>query len=246
MATLATNPNADRKQLMQAFPEFGNDEKLLDAAYDYRETRLQNPMADMQTINSKFPEFFAPEPPAQEPMQQTNPSVAANPAPTTEAQYQANLQQQDAAQGNAPAAPIVYNMNGGTGHGNLFTQQRAETIFSPEMVTNDTASVFGTPKEGFERHERTKEFLNGRDISAVSREEMEAIRSIVRTEEENARRAARGQEPVANPYASILNGAEGQDLVYRMMAIQQSNKERPGLEGEDRGRDTRRSHCGDP
>ncbi len=58
MATLATNPNADRKQLMQAFPEFGNDEKLLDAAYDYRETRLQNPMADMQTINSKFPEFF--------------------------------------------------------------------------------------------------------------------------------------------------------------------------------------------
>lgn len=58
MATLATNPNADRKQLMQAFPEFDNDEKLLDAAYDYRETRLQNPMADMQTINSKFPEFF--------------------------------------------------------------------------------------------------------------------------------------------------------------------------------------------
>lgn len=94
MATLATNPNADRKQLMQVFPEFGNDEKLLDAAYDYRETRLQNPMADMQTINSKFPEFFAPEPPVQEPMQQTNPSVAANPAPTTEEEYQANLQRQ--------------------------------------------------------------------------------------------------------------------------------------------------------
>lgn len=94
MATLATNPNADRKQLMQAFPEFGNDERLLEAAYDYRETRLQNPMADMQTINSKFPEFFAPEPPVQEPMQQTNPSVAANPAPTTEEEYQANLQRQ--------------------------------------------------------------------------------------------------------------------------------------------------------
>ena len=100
MATLATNPNADRKQLMQAFPEFDNDDKLLDAAYDYRETRLQNPMADMQTINSKFPEFFAPEPPAAQPY---NPPVAGNEAPTTEAEYQENLRRQDDAQGIKPA-----------------------------------------------------------------------------------------------------------------------------------------------
>lgn len=61
MATLATNPNVDRKQLMQAFPEFENNEELLNSAYDYRETRMQNPMADIHTVNQRFPEFFGEE-----------------------------------------------------------------------------------------------------------------------------------------------------------------------------------------
>lgn len=92
MATIAKNPNVDRQQLLKAFPEFNNDMKTLDAAFDYRATRLENPTLDIPTVNAKFPEFFGTQEPEQQ--QPQNPRVKDFPAPTTEAEYQANLQRQ--------------------------------------------------------------------------------------------------------------------------------------------------------
>lgn len=74
------------KQNGMNFPEYGEFEKLLahpeldyDAAVNYQE----QPAASSQLAAS-----------ASAPKQPSNPSVAANPAPTTEAEYQANLKKQ--------------------------------------------------------------------------------------------------------------------------------------------------------
>lgn len=87
-ATITKNPNVSRQKILEAFPEFNNDSALLDAAYDYAETRRMNPYEDIQTINSKFPEFFggAVEQPAQPAEQPKQPSLlqsigAHNPYP---------------------------------------------------------------------------------------------------------------------------------------------------------------------
>lgn len=58
MATMTANPNISPVKLLELFPEFNNDTKILNAAFDYREARLQNPYAEISTINSKFLDLF--------------------------------------------------------------------------------------------------------------------------------------------------------------------------------------------
>ena len=100
------NPNLTDEEIFKAYPEFNNDKKLLDAAYQYRNTWKANDY-DEPTLQSKFPEFFTPAQPSS--AQPANPRVNDNPAPTIEAEYHESLRKQDAASGatNDPNQPFV-------------------------------------------------------------------------------------------------------------------------------------------
>ena len=57
-ATIQAHPEYSEEQLLQKFPEFGNDRKKLQAAYDYSATMNSGKYKDVVEFNEKFPEFF--------------------------------------------------------------------------------------------------------------------------------------------------------------------------------------------
>ena len=57
-ATILAKPNLSDKDLLQKFPEFGNDSKKLQAAKDYAATMESGKYKSTSEFNNKFPEFF--------------------------------------------------------------------------------------------------------------------------------------------------------------------------------------------
>lgn len=63
-ATLDAKPNLTKDELLQKFPEFGNDDNLLQSAVDYHATSKSGKYKTLEELNSKFPEFgFSPKQP---------------------------------------------------------------------------------------------------------------------------------------------------------------------------------------
>jgi len=56
-ATITAKPNLTKEEIFQKFPEFNNDESLLQSAMDYHETSKSGKYKDITELNSKFPEF---------------------------------------------------------------------------------------------------------------------------------------------------------------------------------------------
>lgn len=55
--TLNDTPDATDEELLEWFPEFGNDKSKLEAAFAYRNTKAKNKY-NAEELRSKFPEFF--------------------------------------------------------------------------------------------------------------------------------------------------------------------------------------------
>ena len=56
-STIEAKPNLTEKELLQKFPEFNNDSKVLQAAYDYNATSKSGKYKNVDELNGKFPEF---------------------------------------------------------------------------------------------------------------------------------------------------------------------------------------------
>lgn len=59
MATVNAHPEYSSEQMLEKFPEFNGNYKLLQSAYDYTDTYLSGKYKTMEELNSKFPEFFS-------------------------------------------------------------------------------------------------------------------------------------------------------------------------------------------
>lgn len=94
---LTANQDWLYKQMSGMNVDLGSEEQFAQAMQDESNRQWVYEQAGKMGIDLGTPEQFASA--MQMPF---NPRVKGNEAPTTEAQYQANLQQQDAAQGNAP------------------------------------------------------------------------------------------------------------------------------------------------
>lgn len=100
MADIESKQRTD-DEIFAAYPEFNNDKRLLDAAYQYANTVKANKY-DEKTLESKFPEFFSVEQPTQDALQ----SGVSGGSLLSE---QAELARQDSIQGvtNDPSKPYV-------------------------------------------------------------------------------------------------------------------------------------------
>tara|TARA_R110002167_G_scaffold331706_1_gene538403 strand:+ start:49049 stop:55918 length:6870 start_codon:yes stop_codon:yes gene_type:complete len=79
IVTTTSKPNLSSKELLKKFPEFNNDEKLLEAAYDYKTTVASKKYEDNEVLKSKFPEFFqVKKKDGSEPISQEKPSDAVS------------------------------------------------------------------------------------------------------------------------------------------------------------------------
>lgn len=58
IATKEAKPNLTKEEWFEKFPEFMNDEKLLQAAFDYDATIKSGKYSDENELRSKFPEFW--------------------------------------------------------------------------------------------------------------------------------------------------------------------------------------------
>ena len=58
IATKEAKPNLTKEEWFERFPEFNNDEKLLQAAFDYDATVKSGKYFDENELRSKFPEFW--------------------------------------------------------------------------------------------------------------------------------------------------------------------------------------------
>jgi hypothetical protein len=58
VATKEAKPNLTKEEWFEKFPEFMNDEKLLQAAFDYDATIKSGKYSDENELRSKFPEFW--------------------------------------------------------------------------------------------------------------------------------------------------------------------------------------------
>lgn len=58
VATKESKPNLTKEEWFEKFPEFMNDEKLLQAAFDYDATIKSGKYSDENELRSKFPEFW--------------------------------------------------------------------------------------------------------------------------------------------------------------------------------------------
>lgn len=58
IATKEAKPNLTKEEWFEKFPEFNNDEKLLQAAFDYDATVKSGKYYDENELRSKFPEFW--------------------------------------------------------------------------------------------------------------------------------------------------------------------------------------------
>ena len=55
--TVDAKPNLTTQEIFDKFPEFNNDEKMLQSAMDYHETSKTGKYKTVDELNSKFPEF---------------------------------------------------------------------------------------------------------------------------------------------------------------------------------------------
>ncbi len=62
IATKTVKPNLTKEEWFEKFPEFNNDEKLLQAAFDYDVTVKSGKYSDENELKSKFPEFWPNQP----------------------------------------------------------------------------------------------------------------------------------------------------------------------------------------
>lgn len=56
-ATIAAKPNLSKAEIFKKFPEFNNDEGMLQAVMDYHATAMSGKYKDLETLNSRFPEL---------------------------------------------------------------------------------------------------------------------------------------------------------------------------------------------